>query len=206
MKLLKKVSEKEVKRCFVLSQRFTSKKIRKKGIKEHKPSENVLNSNLSKIKKKVLSLKESSLDRIIKDEYKNRLRVYSNLDWYLAEVNISEVKVWRGTGGLYASWTDRCSLEETARKLTLEISKEKSKISRRRAVRVIPEIIQVKNIIQKEKYLLPIVVPTGSYKDHSGGIKTIPWFLDDGCMRSLAYAVSGDKKLKVYIGVPSETI
>jgi len=36
MKLLKKVSTLEVKRCFVLSQRFTSKKMREKGIKVHK--------------------------------------------------------------------------------------------------------------------------------------------------------------------------
>jgi len=118
----------------------------------------------------------------------------------LGEVDISEVKVWKGTGDLYDSWTESCSIKETANKLKKEFSKEKSKISRRRAMKVVPEIIQVKKIIQKEKYLLPIVVPNGTYKKHSGGIKSVPWFLDDGCMRSLAYTVSGDKKIRVYIG------
>jgi hypothetical protein len=47
-----------------------------------------------------------------------------------------------------------------------------------------------KNVAEKI-YLLPIVVPNGIYKKHNGGIKTIPGFLDDGYMRSLA---AGDKK------------
>jgi len=201
MKLLKKVSNRETKRCFVLSQRFTSKKMRKKGIKEHKPNKDIIIQNLSKTKKKVLKLKEISLDKIIGDEYNKRLKVYDTLDWYLGEVNVSEVKVWKGTGGLYESWTQRVSLKETAQKLKAELKKDKSKIKKRRAFQVIPQIIPIKKILQREKYLLPVVVPNGTYKKHSGGIKTIPWFLDDGCMRSLAYAVSGDKKLKVYIGI-----
>ena len=204
MKLLKKVSPIETKRCFVLSQRFTSKKMRKKGIKEYKPDKDIIIKKLSKTKKKILKLKEKSLDKIIKDEYNKRLKAYEELDWYLGEVNISEVKVWNGTGGLYESWTQRVSLNETAQKLKAELKKEKSKIRRRRAFQIIPQIIPIKNILQNEKYLFPIVVPTGTYRDHSGGIKTIPWFLDDGCMRSLAYAVSGDKKIKVYIGIPKK--
>ncbi len=206
MKLLKKVLPIETKRCFVLSQRFTSKKMRKKGIKEYKPDKDTISKNLSKTKKQILKLKEKSLDKIIRDEYKKRLKAYDELDWYLGEVNISEIKVWNGTGGLYESWTQRISLKETAQKLKAEFKKEKSQIRRRRAFQVIPQIIPIKRVLQREEYLLPIVVPNGTYKKHSGGIKTIPWFLDDGCMRSLAYAVSGDKKIKVYIGIPKKGV
>ncbi len=201
MKLLKKVLSIETKRCFVLSQRFTSKKIRKKGIKEHRPDKDTLIQNLSKTKKKILKLSEKSLDKIIGGEDKKRLKVYEALDWYLGEVNVSEVKVWNKTGGLYESWTKRVSLSETAQKLGTELKKDKSKIQKRRAFQIIPQIIPIKRMLQKEKYLLPIVVPNGTYKKQNGGIKTISWFLDDGCMRSLAYTVSGDKKIKVYIGV-----
>ncbi|XLQ20435.1 MAG: hypothetical protein ACKUBY_01480 [Candidatus Moraniibacteriota bacterium] len=201
MKLFKKVSVIETKRCFVLSQRFTSKKMRKKGIKEYNPDKDTLIQNLSKTKKKVLKLREKSLDKIIGDEYKKRLKAYETLDWYLGEVNVSEVKVWNRTGGLYESWTQRVSLSQTAQKLRVELKKDKSKIQKRRAFQVVPQIIPIKRILQKEKYLLPIVVPNGTYKKHNGGIKTISWFLDDGCMRSLAYAVSGDEKIKVYIGI-----
>lgn len=202
MKLLEKVAVIEIKRCFVLSQRFTSKKMRKKGIKEHKPDKDTIIHNLSKTKRMIMIQKENSLDKIIKNEYEKRLKIYDQLDWYFGEVDISEVKVWNGTGGLYESWTQRNSLKNTAQKLKAELEKSKSVIQRKRAFQVIPQIIPIKKILQKEKYLLPIVVPNGTYKKQSGGIRTIPWFLDDGCMRSLAYAVSGDKKIRAYIGIP----
>lgn len=206
MKLLKKVSTLEVKQCFVLSQRFTSKKMRKKGIKVHDPNEKNLINHLSQVRKDVLKLKEKSLDHIIGRESKKRLQVYNNLDWYVGEVSTSEVKVWKNTGGLYASWTQRQSLKYTAEKLAQELQKEKSKIRRRRVMQVVPQIMKVKKIIQKEKYLLPVVVPNKTYAKYSGGFRTIPGILDDGCMRSLAYAVSGDKKIKVYIGIVSESV
>ncbi len=204
MKLLKKVSTLEAKRCFVLSQRFTSKKMRKKGIKVHDPSEKNLVDHLSQVRKDVLKLKESSLDRIIGSESKKRLQVYNNLDWYVGEVNTSEVKVWKNTGGLHASWTQRQSLKYTAEKLVQELQKENSKLRRKRVMHTVPQIMKVKKIIQKEKYLLPIVVPNRTYAKYSGGFRSIPGILDDGCMRSLAYAVSGDQKIKVYIGIVPE--
>lgn len=202
MKLLTIVSAIEPKRCFILSQRFTSKKIRKKGIKTHKPSEKILINNLSKVQKEILKLNEQSLDQIISSEYKKRILAYNSLKWHIGEVRTSEVKVWRKTGGLYQSWTDRSSLKRTADKLRIELHKEHSQIHRRRAMYVVPEIIKIKQLIKKEKYLLPIVIPNGTYKKYSGGIRSIPWFIDDGCMRSLAYAISGDEIIKVYIGIP----
>ena len=202
MILIKKVRSIEVKRCFVLSQRFTSKQMKKKGIKGYKPSEETIKRNLSKTQKKVCQLSERSLNRIIRTEYKKRAKLYDDLEWYLGEITPSEAKVWKGAGGLYEAWTLRLSLKDTAKKVKSGLNLGHSSIQRRRAMRVIPKIIVLKDLIQKERYLLPIVIPNGSYKKHAGGIRSIPWFIDDGCMRSLAYAVSGDKRIKVYIGIP----
>lgn len=202
MKLIKKVSTVEVKRNFVVSQLFTSKNIRKKGIKKYRPSRDVIIEKLPSAKKSILKLGERSLDKIIKTEDKKRLNAYNSFDWYLGEVALSEVKVWRKTGGLYKSWTDRVSLEKTVGKIKTELKKDNSKLRRKRFFKPVSHIILIKKILQKEKYLLPIVIPNGTYKNQTGGIKTVPWFLDDGCMRSLAYAVSGDKIIKVYIGIP----
>jgi hypothetical protein len=59
-----------------------------------------------------------------------------------------------------------------------------------------------KKIIQKEKYLLPVVVPNRTYAKYSGGFRSIPGILDNGCTQSLVHAV----KIKVYIGILPEGV
>ena len=203
---MQKIDRIEVKRAFVLSQVFTSKRMRTKSVRKNMiaPSQESLKKNLLQQKKRVLCMSEKSLDKVIGDENKKRLKLYNELEWYIDEISINHVKVWKGTGGLYASWTERCSLAETAKKLKSELKKTNSRIRRVRAFTVVPQISDVQDLLKKEKYLMPIVVPNGSYKRQFGGIKSIEWFLDDGCMRSLAYAVSGDKKIKVFIGECAE--
>lgn len=186
----------------MLSQRFTSKKIRTKGVKHFHPAGDVLRERLAQTKKSIFHLTEDALDRTIAKEYHKRLKVYDALEWYVGDVDIDEVKVWKGTGGLYATWTERCSLKETAEKLSRELLSGRSRLGRRRAMCVVPEIMQIKEILQNDPCLMPIIVPNGTYGTQRGGIRTIRWFLDDGCMRSLAYAVSGDAKIRAYIGMP----
>lgn len=199
---MKKVDRIEVKRAFVLSQRFTSKRMRTKSVRKNMiaPSEESLAKYLASEKKKVLNMSEKALDKIIADEYKKRLNAYNELEWFIGDVSTDDVKVWRGAGGLYNAWTEKCALSAISNKLKEELLKDFSKIKRVRAFQVVPKILSVKNILKKEKYLMPIVVPNGVYKKRKGRPRKIALMLDDGCMRSLAYAISGDKKIKVFIG------
>lgn len=202
MKLIKKVKTIEVKRCFVFSQRFTSKNMRKESVKKEiiKPSKEALLKNLNPVKKKVLKLKESSLDRVIADEYKKRLWAYNQLDWYIGIVNLDEVGIWRKAGGTPESWA-LGSLEETIVRFKKELENEKSKFKRVRSIKIVPQIIKVKSIIKKEKYLLPILLPTGLIPGPRKGMRKTKFYIDDGTMRVLAFTATGDKKIKAFIGI-----
>lgn len=202
MELLKKVSRKEVKRCFVLSQRFTSKQMRKDAVKKHmiKPSQKAIAENIKIQIVNVMKMSEEQLDHIITTEYKKRLKAYDAVEWYLGVVDVSEVGVWRGAGGLPKSWT-RGSVKETAQKLFEEMNKKNFQHSRVRAARVVPKIIEIKSILKKQKYLLPIILSSGTIKGARKGMKKMKGDIDDGCMRSLAFAGTGDEKIKTYIGI-----
>jgi hypothetical protein len=52
--------------------------------------------------------------------------------------------------------------------------------------------------IAREKYLLPIVLPGGTMGRK--GLMKMKGDIDDGCMRAIALAVSGKKRLRVYLG------
>ena len=205
MDLIKKVKGLEVKRCFVFSQRFTSKKMRKEAIKKHivKPTKETFSKDIVKHKKEVLALTEKALDQIIFAEYKKRLKAYDSVDWHIGWVELAEVGIWHGAGGLPELWS-KSSLEDSANRLSQELSKENSRYSKIRAIKTVPEIVEFKNIIQKEKYLLPIVLPGGINPSCRKGMRKMKGDIDDGCMRSLAFAISGDKKIKAYIGTYRE--
>ncbi len=205
MELIKKVKRIEVKRCFVFSQRFTSKKMRKAEVKNYitKPTKETFSRNLTANKKEVLKLKEVKLDKIIFAEYPKRLKAYDSVEWYIGYVDADEIGLWKEAGGLPKSWT-RGSLKGSADKLSNEIRKNNSKYSRIRAYKVVPEIIEFKSIIKKEKYLLPIVLPGGTNASCRRNMLRMEGDIDDGCMRSLAFVISGDRKIKAYIGVKVE--
>ena len=71
----------------------------------------------------------------------------------------------------------------------------------RRSKRAIPVILRLKSIIKKEKYLFPIVYERGIGASIRRGLPKMKINIDDGSMRSIAFAISGDKKIKAYIGV-----
>ena len=207
MKLLKKVSRLEVKRCFVLSQRFTSKKMRKDEIKKHiiKPDKLTFSKNLALNKKVVLKMKETELDRIIAAEYKKRLKAYDEVEWFIGYVDLFEAGLWKGAGGIPKAWSAG-SLRDSAHMLKLEFGKTGSKYSRIRAMKTVPEIIKFKTVIQKEKYLLPIMLPGGMIPVCRKGMHPMSLDIDDGCMRSLTFAVNGDSRIKAYVGIVTKNI
>jgi hypothetical protein len=82
MELLKKVKRMEVKRCFILSQEFTSKKMRKELFKKNiiKPAKETFSKNIKIAKEAILKMKEENLDKIICAEYKKRLKIYDSVE------------------------------------------------------------------------------------------------------------------------------
>ena len=203
MKLLKRISVVEVKRAFVVADLISHKKDRRKHLSF--VPENVFIKKLDTVHKKVLKLKEPQLNKIIGDEWHNkRLIAYNKSDWYLGEVNTNEVGVWKKAGGLPLSWTND-SLAETAKKVKYALDFN-PKLLKKRARYSIPNMLKTNvHLLQQEKYLLPIVFKDGTGTNGRKGIKKrLKGDIDDGCMRSVALAVGGVKKLKVYIGMPKK--
>ncbi|HUC02024.1 MAG TPA: hypothetical protein VMA75_03915 [Candidatus Paceibacterota bacterium] len=196
MKLIRSVARIEVKRAFVAANdtRGHSKGRRAKLSKED------FEKNFKKAKKRVKELSNSQLDRIIGREFTKRRDAYNQVDWYAGTVKTNEVAVWRGAGGLPPVWT-RGSLSQTGKLVALAI-KKKSKRLKKRVKLAIPGILAISaDAVQKEKYLLPIILPADTIPGCRRGLKKFKGDIDDGCMRSIALAVSGKKVIKAYIGV-----
>ncbi len=205
MKLLKKIDKIKVKQTFVIADIFTFKREGAPDLSKYVPTLDIEEKDspkeLGRVKKKVLELDEKELDEIINDEFPPRLAAFNNVNWYLGYVNIDEIGVWRGAGGLPDSWTEN-SLKETVDIIINKTNIFKKNIDLlsddKRVVRAIPSIIKHKDIIQKDEFLLPIILP-GGYMGREG-MKLMNGDINDGCMRSIAYALTGDKIIKAYIG------
>ena len=201
MKLLRKVKTIEAKRAFAKTHL-----LRKFGIagKHDKTTPNKAKylkaqSRVSDILKK---LNEKQLDRYI--SRKKRLAAYNSVDWYIGEVEVKKIGVYKKAGGLPKEWTDN-SLAYTAM-LVKKGLENKDKRIRKRSRRVLPIIILFKNIIKKDKYSLPIIFQREVSPVKRKGLKKMPWEIDDGNMRSIAFAVDGDKKLRAYIGITKKQV
>ncbi|KKQ87437.1 MAG: hypothetical protein UT09_C0016G0005 [Parcubacteria group bacterium GW2011_GWF2_38_8] len=202
MKVLKKVKSIEVKRAFIVSDFISAKKDRRKHL--NFVPENIFKQKLKRAHKKAMRLKESQLDKIIENEYKKRLVAYNNNNWYLGEVKTNEIGVWKRAGDLPLSWTNG-SLVETARKVKYAIE-HNPKLLKKRSRYSIPNMLKMNiHLLQKEKYLLPIIFKGGTGTKGRKRLKRqMKGDIDDGCMRSIALAISGKKILYVYIGFPKK--
>ena len=202
MKVLKKVKSIEVKRAFIVSDFISAKKDRRKHL--NFVPENIFKQKLKRAHKKAMRLKESQLDKIIENEYKKRLVAYNNNNWYLGEVKRNEIGVWKRAGDLPLSWTNG-SLVETARKVKYAIE-HNPKLLKKRSRYSIPNMLKMNiHLLQKEKYLLPIIFKGGTGTKGRKRLKRqMKGDIDDGCMRSIALAISGKKILYVYIGFPKK--
>jgi hypothetical protein len=200
MKLIRKVSTIEVKRCFVLSQLIRWKK-RYKGHLKSLTREDFF-KRLAQAKKKLKKLKEKDLDRIIKGEWEKRLIAYNASNWFLGEARVGEIGVWKRAGGMPLRWTNN-SLADTARHVKFAL-KRKALGKKGRAIHALPNILKTNvDVIQSEKYLLPIIFKSNTGTRGRKNLKRImKGDLDDGCMRSVALAVNGAKIIRAYIGFP----
>lgn len=157
--------------------------------------------SLAVSKKKVIKMSEKSLDGIIGGEYMKRLISYDASKWHMAELRPSELGVWKKAGDMPLLWT-KGNLLDTAAYISKEIHHKAHKKSR--AARVIPSMLNSNiDIFSKERYLFPIVFKHGTGTNGRRGLKKpLKGDIDDGCMRSLARTLNGEKKMVVYFGVP----
>jgi len=192
----------EVKRTYVTSQkvRYARKKTQRFLPKLEKKD---FLHKVSEAKKKVNKMREKQLDKFIGDEWKKRLKAYDEVEWYLAKASTRELGVWRKAGSLPPSWTC-CSLYKTVQLVKKGLA-EKSKHIKARSKRAVPRIMEFGDIIAKEKRLYPIAFQGGTGTRGRKRCQTkVKGDLDDGCMRSIALAVSGRKTLDIYFGKPKK--
>lgn len=147
-------------------------------------------------------MSDKQLDKMVSNRYAKRLAAYNASKWSLAELKTSELGVWKRAGEFSLDWT-KGSLADTGRFVSTAI---RGKLHRRnvRAAKVIPSMLKTNiDMFQKERYLFPIVFKHGTGTNGRKGLKRrLKGDIDDGCMRSVALAVNGDRTIKVYFGIP----
>ncbi|MFH0891090.1 MAG: hypothetical protein V1856_03590 [Candidatus Liptonbacteria bacterium] len=200
MILLKEVEGTKVKRAFVAAQKMRFS--RKKG-KKYLPKLEKLDflRKLTRAKRDAGKLNEKQLDKIIAGEWAKRTNAYNNSEWCLARASVKELGVWRRAGGLPPGWTC-CALDKTAFLFKKGLING-SRLIRARSKRAIPRIVEFADIIEKEKCLFPIVFMNRTGTCGRSWCRTkVKGDIDDGCMRSIALAMSGRKELNIYFGKP----
>lgn len=204
MRILRKVKAIEVKRAFAIADHLTQRKNHGNNRKFLKDlSEKQFEKNLRIAKRKILGLSERAVDALVSPTWPKRINAYNGSTWYVTEVHPSEVGVWTRAGDLPLRWTND-SLKETARRVTAGFEK-KSKLLKKRPRHAIPNIMKIAtHLDQKEKYLYPIVFKTDTGTRGRRRLKRkMKGDIDDGCMRSIALAMSGRDPITVYFGSPS---
>ena len=208
------VNKLEVKRCFVVSQLIRRQNFKnyftlvflflfRKGYMKDVSLED-FNERLKKAKERVLKMKESELDKVIKTEWKKRLITYDNSDWYLAEISPNEAGVWRRAGELPLDWTNG-SLSETAEKVKYFFNTKPESFTSRAKYTIQNMLKTNVDKLQNEKYLFPIMFQGGSGTRGRKRLKRqMKYDIDDGCMRSVALTINGAKSIKAYIGFPKK--
>ncbi len=189
----------EVKRSFVAAQYFRQLGRENTRYLKELTREEFLDY-LQQSKEYVSHLSEDELDKFIRDEYPKRLKAYNAADWYVGIIHPDEVGVWKGAGGLPKEWTYG-SLEETASKINQD---EKGGITKR-AKRAIPRIRKNLDLIEKDPYLYPIILPGGTMGRNYKGFQPMKGDIDDGNMRAITLTSSGKTEFTAYIGLKHES-
>lgn len=184
----------EVKRCFIASEKGREKLQGKTGV--------AFQTILAEIENEVLGMSESELDRMI--TWHPRLNKYNELVWYFEECSIDDLGVWDRAGGLPMAWCIG-SVRETAHYILNE-PKEIARISKydrdKRAINNLPAIAKVADIILTKRLFAPIIVPGGTWRP-TPPYRKMKGDIDDGCMRTIAFAIKGYEKINAYVGKTS---
>lgn len=198
MKIIKQVPVIEVKRAFVISD-IGKIKGNARGV-----SEKIFIKKLNDAKKKVLKWNESMLDRHI--EWPKRLAAYTDSVWYIAKISPVELGVWRRASGMPLRWTNK-TLVQTSENIKKALENNSKFLKKRSRYAIYNILHSPEQLSQKEKYSFPIVFKndTGTHGRSYLRTKTKA-DIDDGCMRSIAMAMSGRNPITVYFGIPRKSI
>lgn len=200
MKILKKVGVREVKRTFVIANNIRIQKSGRRYL--GKISKEEFLKKFQQSKRKGIHMTDAQLDNHF--EWLRRLHAYTASDWYVGEVTPNEVGVWERAGDLPLSWTNG-SLKDTADKVRRALKNNSKLLTRRARYAVSNMLVTNVTLLQKEKYLLPIVFKGGTGTQGRHRLKRVmKGDIDDGCMRSIALAVYGAKIIRAYIGFPKK--
>lgn len=202
MKIIKKVSVREVKRTFVIANNI---RIQKNGRRYlGKVSKEDFQKKLQQSKQKGLRMAVKQLDKHISPDWPKRLHSYDSSDWYIGEIKPNEVGVWNRAGGLPLSWTNG-SLKDTADKVREAIAMNSKKLAKRARRAVLNMLATNIDILQNDRYLFPIIFKGNTGTRGRARLKYVTkGDIDDGSMRSIALAVSGAKTIRAYIGFPKK--
>jgi len=202
MKILKKVSVRDVKRTFVISNNIRVQKNGRRYL--GKVSAEEFRKKFLQSKQKGIRMTDTQLDGQISPEWPRRLRSYNASDWYVGEVKTNEVGVWKRAGDLPLSWTNG-SLKETADNVREALAKDSKRLAKRARRAVVNMLATNVGMLQSEKYLFPIIFKGGTGTLGRRGLKRVmKGDIDDGCMRSIALAVHGARTIRAYIGFPKK--
>lgn len=202
MEIIRKIDTIEVKKCFAISQLIRWSKGKKSYLVPISRSDFI--KQLSLTKDKVNKMTDKEIDKIVGYRFLRRLRMYNNYNWKLCKFNIDEVGVWRRAGGLPLDFTNK-NLSDTASRVKIDMLDGSHKLKKRSKIAIKSILDTNIDILQTEKYLLPIAFLGGT---GTRGRKRLKFKtkldLDDGCMRSIALAVSGKEEIVGYVGFPPE--
>lgn len=203
VKIIHKVPEREVVRCLLISGTIRDPRRARKYLRTISRKEFL--SRLRKQRSLILGLSDTKLGALFQKVESYRYAAYHEADWYLADVPIEEMGVWRRAGGLPLSYTNR-SLKETAEKVSKAFTNSRATLAGRSRDAIQGILRTSLDIVRKDPYLYPILFVSGAGTDGRRYLAYKTKFdIDDGCMRSVARAVSGERVIRAYIGFPKGT-
>ena len=120
----------------------------------------------------------------------DRENLYTELNWTQGDVPLEELGIWDKAQGLphkYCTGT----VVETAKKLTENPIGPVDKV-------------MLLSLLPVDPTLDTIIIIDGNLRRGRENCEKTKYTIDDGCMRSLAYAIKGRRKIRAHIGkVPS---
>ena len=120
---------------------------------------------------------------------------YNELDWFFEQCSIDDLGVWYGAGELPLDWCIG-SVRETTKHIKQAIHDKRCFPGR--AFENIPGIMKIIDVILNNELLAPIVVPGGTWRKEP--CLKMKGDIDDGSMRTIAFALAGHEEFKVYLG------
>ena len=132
---------------------------------------------------------------------------YNKADWYPAMADTKELGVWRGSGRFTEEMDTKGTWSKKMQIMCRNALDQQLKTHYLRSGHL-PQLVASLRALchnSKEKHFFPIAfLRVAQVPMVRRRLKANKGDIDDGCMRSVALAVSGKKKIKLYFGIPKK--